>query len=167
VVLARVEIDADGTITGIDNCSCRRLVAAFGHSWWRCTGDACAVQSVEVEGGRRVEAGREFVMNVRAYDLPAEVKVVLGDRVTVNSAVVSENGTRLQIKATAEADARPGPRGLEIRDAATDRLIAASRDVLILRPVGAAPPEPSAPPPERPAPPARPRGKGKSGGGPS
>jgi hypothetical protein len=165
VVLARVEIEADGTIIGIDNCSCRRLAVSFGHSWWRCTGDACAVQSVDVAGGRRVEAGREFVMNVRAYDLPAQVKAVLGDGITVVSAIVSENGTRLQITAKAEADAEPGPRGLEIRDADTDRLIAASRDVVIIRPVAApAPPRPVAPAAEKPAPPRKSRGKGKSGG---
>jgi hypothetical protein len=165
VVLARVEIDADGTITLLDNCSCRRLAVSFGHTWWRCTTDACAIQSVDVEGGRRVEAGRAFVMNIRGYDLPAAVKVNLGDKVTVNSAVVSEGGTRLQIKAKAEADAEPGPRALEIRDAVTDRLIAASRDVVVIRSPGAAAPRQAEPTPEKQAQPGKPRGKGKTGGG--
>jgi hypothetical protein len=176
VVLARVEIDADGTITAIDNCSCRRLVVSFANTWWRCTGDACAVQSVEVEGGRRVEAGHDFAMNIRAYALPEQVKVNLGDRVTVNTAVVSENGTRLQVNAKAEADAAPGSRTLEIKDAVTDRLIAASRDVVtivvagsLVTPHAAAPPaeKPAQPQPAQPAQPAKPRGRGKTGGAPS
>jgi hypothetical protein len=37
VVLAKVELAADGKITRIDNCVCRRLVAAFGHFWWQCS----------------------------------------------------------------------------------------------------------------------------------
>lgn len=164
VVLARVEIDADGTITALDNCSCRRLVVSFGHLWWRCMGDACAIQSVDVEGGRTVEAGRDFEMNVKAYDLPKQVKVDLGEKVTVNSAVVSEAGRRLEVKAKVEADAEPGPRTLEISDAVTNRMIAARRDAVMIRAAGATPaPQPGGPTPEKPAQPKQPRGKGKSG----
>jgi hypothetical protein len=165
VVLARVDVDADGTITGVDNCSCRRLVVSFATAWWRCTADACAIRSLEVEGGRTVEAGRDFVVNIGGYDLPEQVKVSLGDKVTINSAVVSDAGTRLQIKAKADADAAPGPRTLEIRDAVTDRLVAASRDVIAIRPAGAQK-RTAGPAPEKPAQPGKPRGgRGKTGGG--
>jgi hypothetical protein len=37
VVLAKVEIAADGKIITINNCACRRMVASFGHFWWRCS----------------------------------------------------------------------------------------------------------------------------------
>ena len=169
VVLARVEVDANGTITEINNCACRRLVVSFASSWWKCTGDACAVQSVEVEGGSRVEVGHDFVMNVRAYDLPAQVTVNLGDQVTVSTAVVSENGTRLQINAKAEAAAAPGQRTLEIRDGVTDRLIAASRNAVQIVAAGTTTAPHAAPPADKPAqPPKPPRGRGKTaGGGPS
>jgi hypothetical protein len=36
VVLASMEVNENGVITEIDNCSCRRIVAAFGHFWWQC-----------------------------------------------------------------------------------------------------------------------------------
>jgi hypothetical protein len=42
VVLAKVDLDADGSIKGIDNCSCRRMAVGFGPFWWQCTGDPCA-----------------------------------------------------------------------------------------------------------------------------
>ena len=47
MVLAKVALEADGKITRIDNCSCRRMVAAFGNFWWSCSGGA--VESVQIE----------------------------------------------------------------------------------------------------------------------
>ena len=175
VVLARVEIDADGTITVLDNCSCRRMVVSFGNSWWRCTGDACAIRSVEVEGGRTVEAGKDFVINIKAYDLPSQVKVDLGNKVAVKNPIAPDAEGRLRIEAKAVAGAEAGPRTLEIRDAVTDRLIAARRDAVMIHAAGAAlapPPGGGTPQPSPPAPPERSpqdvqpkpiRSKGKSG----
>ena len=37
VCLAKVTVNADGSIAQIDNCSCRRLVVSFGRAWWHCT----------------------------------------------------------------------------------------------------------------------------------
>lgn len=36
VVLAEVTIDAQGNVTRIDNCSCRRMVLSLAPYWWRC-----------------------------------------------------------------------------------------------------------------------------------
>jgi hypothetical protein len=36
VVLAEVTLDDDGTITKIDNCACRRIVASARDSWHTC-----------------------------------------------------------------------------------------------------------------------------------
>ncbi|WP_189133983.1 hypothetical protein [Wenjunlia tyrosinilytica] len=36
VVLAEVTVDADGTVTRIDNCSCRRIVSSTRDDWRRC-----------------------------------------------------------------------------------------------------------------------------------
>ena len=36
VVLARVDADDKGTVTAIDNCSCRRMVVSFAPYWLRC-----------------------------------------------------------------------------------------------------------------------------------
>ncbi|HEY8550355.1 MAG TPA: hypothetical protein VIL35_10395 [Vicinamibacterales bacterium] len=162
VALARVDVDAEGVITEIDNCVCRRMVVSFATAWWRCSGDACAIRRVEVEGGRRVEPGRDVVVRVETYDVPAAVKVSLGEKVTVAAAEVLEGGRQLAVKAKVEADAAPGPRTLEIRDATTDRLIAASRDALV---VTAPTPRPEPPAGERPTTPGKSRGRGRTGGG--
>ncbi|MCG5212180.1 hypothetical protein [Streptosporangium sp. KLBMP 9127] len=39
VVLAEVTVDADGVVTEIDNCSCRRIVASARDDWRQCGGD--------------------------------------------------------------------------------------------------------------------------------
>jgi len=36
VVLAAVTVDAEGKITNIAHCSCRRQVASFARFWWKC-----------------------------------------------------------------------------------------------------------------------------------
>lgn len=36
VVLAEVTTDAQGNVTRIDNCSCRRMVLSLAPYWWRC-----------------------------------------------------------------------------------------------------------------------------------
>jgi len=47
VVLAVVNVDADGTIHSIDNCTCRRWVASFGSFWWACHSTQVAVASFD------------------------------------------------------------------------------------------------------------------------
>ena len=48
VVLAAVKLAQDGTITEIDNCSCRRMVLSFANVWWRCEGAQIEVETVKV-----------------------------------------------------------------------------------------------------------------------
>src|SRR5260370_23345323 len=47
VVLAVVNVDADGTIHSIDNCTCRRWVASFGNFWWACHSTQVAIASFD------------------------------------------------------------------------------------------------------------------------
>ena len=55
VVLAAVQVDADGNITSIDNCECRRLVASLSGFWWQCTQSKTTVTS---DRPQWCEAGR-------------------------------------------------------------------------------------------------------------
>jgi hypothetical protein len=41
VVLAKVEVDADGIVQTIDNCECRRIVHSDRENWTQCTGTDC------------------------------------------------------------------------------------------------------------------------------
>ncbi|MBT1090327.1 hypothetical protein [Streptomyces sp. Tu102] len=36
VVLAGLEVTADGTVTTIDNCACRRMAPSLASHWWHC-----------------------------------------------------------------------------------------------------------------------------------
>jgi len=70
VVLAKVEFDSTtGIINTIDNCSCRRLVVAFGHFWWRCTNDEnendrMKKEAAEETGETLAEAGKPVVEKI-------------------------------------------------------------------------------------------------------
>lgn len=43
VVLAQVTTDAQGKVTKIDNCSCRRMVFTLAPFWWRCNEPAIVI----------------------------------------------------------------------------------------------------------------------------
>lgn len=52
VVLAEVTVGPGGAIEKIDNCSCRRLVASFGHFWWQCEAEPPVPPPVQPEPGQ-------------------------------------------------------------------------------------------------------------------
>jgi hypothetical protein len=58
VVLAEVEVDSDGAVTKIDNCSCRRIVYSARELWAQCAGTDCDEPRTEWEWSR-VPAYRE------------------------------------------------------------------------------------------------------------
>jgi hypothetical protein len=43
VVLAQVTIDADGNVTQVDNCACRRMFRSLAPYWWKCGEDPIVV----------------------------------------------------------------------------------------------------------------------------
>jgi hypothetical protein len=54
VVLAEVRLAEDGTITRIENCSCRRMVPSFAHARWRCEDGKIEIDNVSVGVGEMV-----------------------------------------------------------------------------------------------------------------
>lgn len=163
VVLARVEMDPDGTIRAIDNCSCRRTVISFATSWWRCEGDSCAIESIEVQDGARVEPETRFTVVLKTRLLaPANPQVRLGEGVDfIAPARVIAN--RLEADFSVRSDARPGPRTLEILDAKNNVVAAQSNAVTVQARQGAAPPPPA--PGQEPANPSGPKPQRKGKGG--
>ncbi|HEV8239267.1 MAG TPA: hypothetical protein VGS57_07870 [Thermoanaerobaculia bacterium] len=155
VVLARVEIDADGEILRLDNCSVRRQVLALGHLWWRCSGDACAIESIEVTDGDPVVGGTFTVHVKTAYAIPDQVEASLGDETEIKISELSVLGDHraLTFKAEVANAAKPGPRTLEIREkGGTSRVIAARGDAVVIRARETAPPLPAPPKPLPPSP---------------
>jgi hypothetical protein len=49
VGLAVVELGANGKVTKIDNCECRRLVLSAGHLWWRCEPDQAMANQIKID----------------------------------------------------------------------------------------------------------------------
>jgi hypothetical protein len=161
VVLARIEMEADGTIKSIDNCVCRRLVASLSGAWWKCSGDHCDEGRVKVDGERRPVAGREFKLEVAGRTFPEGVKVSLGEGVKVVKVELKPAPPELTVSAAVEATAAAGVRRLEVRDATGKDLLAEVPRAIVVQ----AAPTPSAEPaPRRPV--AAPKPKPKPKGGP-
>jgi hypothetical protein len=110
VVLARVEFDAEGSITVIDNCSCRRMAVSFASAWWQCqnaTLDA-VVETVAVEQGQK--KAKLVVTGKRLSDVCG---ADLGEGVVVRHLnVVSPE--RIEIECDIMPDAAPGSRTLRL-----------------------------------------------------
>jgi hypothetical protein len=113
VVLAAVDYEADGTITRIDNCSCRRMVVSLADLWWRCSGGAVKVDTVVSDPVSPIPPGTEDVtVTVTGENLRGDSTVDLGPGVTVES--ISESGGTLTVSVDIAPDAAPGPRILTI-----------------------------------------------------
>jgi len=163
VVLAQVDVDAEGNITGIDNCACRRLVASFGSFWWECTAGSGAVHvdkiNLRVQGDGPVRQGSDFTLVVTSdHELPQQVQVNLGLDVTLKSATLSADRTSVEVVASVAANAPPGPRAIEILDTATNRPVARVERAFTIAPrdTGGGGNLPPSPPPPEPLPRPRP-----------
>lgn len=115
VVLACVAVDADGTITAIDNCSCRRMVVSFASLWWRCAGGAITVDTVSIStDGPYVPGKGPIRLVVSGADLRSDATVTLGPGVSVTIAEVTADAATMRLDATIAKDATPGDRTLTI-----------------------------------------------------
>lgn len=138
VVLAEVELDADGNITKIDNCVCRRLVPSVASFWWHCiepvtppsppasstgtltttaTPDVGTVQEVKVdkvETGTKLIAGELNPVMLRGEHLDKVQKVSFGDGTNVEKITAAAD----QLDATVKVDsqAKAGKRTIKLTD---------------------------------------------------
>lgn len=154
VVLAGVDLDPDGTIVTIDNCSCRRIVVAAGTLWRECTEILSVVpDDIELDEEKDVE-----IRLSRKISDPNPI-VAFGD-LSVTAVTVQDDliTATVSTKVTPPApDPRLGPRTLTIQDSAK-RLLASKADALVVKPrsspIAIGKPMTEAPPKPR-------RGKGK------
>jgi hypothetical protein len=121
-VLAQVDVDPDGTITLIDNCSCRRIALSAGGLWRQCT----TILSVDpdilfVEDEIAVEI-------TTSHELLSTIQLDFGDpKITVKDVVVT--GNLIKARVSASSDAAPGPRTLTILDS-VGHVLAQKKDAL-------------------------------------
>jgi len=122
VVLGKVEVDADGCVTAIDNCACRRNVMSFGGFWWACTG-ALTLLDAAPEGGvdlmRLEPASGPFTANITlgaGQVLPKGAVASLGAGITVTAFVQPDlDQPKAPLTFSLDAGARPGPRTLVVK----------------------------------------------------
>lgn len=119
VVLARVDVDGDGKITAIDNCSCRRMIVTLAHLWWRCASSQPTITSVEtqVNGQTVTEVPRgqaDVAVHVVGTNIGSGATGDLGQGIQVTSQQVSADGTTMDLTATVLDSAQPGSRDLTI-----------------------------------------------------
>ena len=119
VCLATVTVDSDGSIMQIDNCSCRRLVLAFGDQWWKCT------STPTVEAGNPpncpvvADGTTQAKLTVNGTNLEAHEGEIYSFGPGVIATVTSPPGNGLAavtLGIKAEAGAALGARNLMIRN---------------------------------------------------
>ena len=137
VVLAKVDLDADGNIKGIDNCSCRRMAVGFGPYWWQCKGDPCLIESVQVKGpdgavrpDNRVNPREKVTVVIRTtMDPPAFADIKFGEGLDRDASAVT--GREITTPVTVQPTAKAGPRTIQILDA-QNALLAEKKDALLV-----------------------------------
>jgi hypothetical protein len=113
VVLAAVDFDADGAVTAIDNCSCRRMVLSTAAFWWRCGGVVTISAVAATTDGPFTPGATGVVLHVEGVNLRDDVTVDLGPGVTVQQLALDGNGN-LDVTVDLADDATPGDRALTI-----------------------------------------------------
>jgi hypothetical protein len=114
VGLAEVDLNSDGTVTAINNCSCRRLVLSFGSFWWMCSGSTqVRIKSVAPENSS-VNPGAAVDLTVTGDGFLSGAMPALGSDITVSNVNVPPGGNTLTFTAKASNSAKPGPRKLVV-----------------------------------------------------
>jgi len=123
VVLAEVDLDADGNITKIDNCSCRRLVLSFADFWWQCTEPAPPplppstnppTRVTKVDVADKLTPGATAKATIQGENLATVATVSFGDGVDVKQVTAAAASVVAEI--SIQATATPGPRTLTLTD---------------------------------------------------
>ncbi len=125
VVLACIQVDSEGVIESIDNCSCRRLVASFGNFWWQCEEseqkDAVVVEEVRPETRELVVGNRSsLVVTGGNFTGLTKARVSLGSGVEIVKISPSRKSMRIEFRVA--PDANPGDRVLTIERADGSKL---------------------------------------------
>jgi hypothetical protein len=118
VVLAAVDVGADGTISAIDNCSCRRMIVSFATFWWRCAAAPTKIDDVSVSTKGPYLPGMKQPIRivVKGEQLSPDATATLGQGTAVRVIGASDDGTTMRLDAQLADDAAPGDRTLTITD---------------------------------------------------
>ncbi|WP_205191121.1 MULTISPECIES: hypothetical protein [unclassified Burkholderia] len=149
VVLAKVLMDADGMITTIDNCECRRIVLSFGSFWWQCQSGKVVIKSITpADTNANTQAIPQgttgFVLDValqlqHASGKTPTVTADLGPGVTVTSFTLNKTADGAVLTIDVLRDAVLGPRTLTVTtDAGSEAAVENAITVVVGSPPAAA-----------------------------
>jgi hypothetical protein len=115
VGLAEVDMDGDGIITGINNCSCRRLVVSFGNFWWSCMGE----QDIKITPNvtmATIARGKSGKLQYSGTNLQMSATPDLGADIAISGLSVDTTKGTIAFTATPAWSAEPTTRTLIIRN---------------------------------------------------
>jgi hypothetical protein len=140
VVLASVDVDSDGTITAVDNCSCRRLVVSLAPLWRRCQPSQLAITKAEATPpGPHTPGQADIELNVTGSKIAQGASVNAGQGVKITAQQVEADGTAMKLTVRILKSAQPGDRDLTITN--PDCTLATAAAVLIIQPAPPSPPK--------------------------
>lgn len=124
VVLARIDLDPDGTIKLIDNSSCRRIVLSAADLWWRATEILLVTPDV-------VSPDNPFDLDITmSRELSAPILIDFGDPLVTAERITIE-GKIIHVHGNAASQAAQGPRTITIKDS-TGRVLAVREKALTI-----------------------------------
>jgi hypothetical protein len=130
VVLAEIEVDSDGSILRIDNCSCRRIVVSLAMVWGTCETRIMRCQVDEPNPSQPLHAASTVSFVVSGENFPPSLDVDLGQGVDISDIDVTNGGQSLTFVAHIRPGAALGPRDLIIT--APDCTTATCADALVI-----------------------------------
>jgi hypothetical protein len=141
VGLARIELDADGVISLIDNCACRRLVLSHANFWWHCEPPP---RVDNIKDGGDIQRGTERVIKVEATKpLPEGTRFEMGKGLTIDPKAIKRdpnNPKMFEVTVKVEDNAPVGPRPLTMILPNQQRLV--QPNAINVRPTQGAEPAP-------------------------
>lgn len=111
VVLAAVQVDADGTVSSIDNCECRRLVGSLAGFWWQCKESDLTVTKFV---SPTAFIGQSNDLKLLGTNLDTEDTYSFGNGIMVKP--TAADGTSVNLSVTVDSSVQPGSRTLVVMD---------------------------------------------------
>ena len=139
VVLAEVEMDADGSITMIDNCECRRIVVSTASFWRGCENGTVVIDLPKTFEAAQGQKNVNLTVPGRNFNPNAEVNLGNGINITAHAA------TDTSLSLTFEVD-DSAPLGMHTLTVVNpDNVVGIKREAVKVLPKVTASPAPGAP----------------------
>lgn len=115
VGLARVDFDAKGSITAIDNCVCRRMVVSFSRMWWQCKTGTVTITKVQPDF--LTQGDQKATIQMTGSGLQQDTRVDFGSGVEVLDSKFDQSKEVLTVVVNVSDTAQVGPRRIAATNA--------------------------------------------------